>query len=582
MTDISAHPELGAKRQKEAKLVKSRYGSDRRFQAYGIICIGIAMLALVTLLISIIGAGYSAFHRHTMKLDINLAAAGVTVENAAQADIRVVVRDAIREMFPSATSRRDRRELGDLVSPSAYLNLRQALQDNPELAAQGQITIDAPMGATAELFLKGQATDVVDHAVSEPLNIAISDSDEGMKPVQITAAGRLLTEVRQGSRNYLENAVRKQERQEARLADVLEGLEDEQSRQAISQNLKQIRSKLADAKERLANINDRIVLDADMPSFLISAGEYQIKLTEASTAGAEGIITVAGQKVLAGNSQIDEWSMTELATPENSRKVSDKTIMRVMALERLGMVSSEFNLAFFETADSRDPEVAGIWGSLKGSFFTMIITLVLSFPVAVAAAVYLEEFAPKNRVTDLIEVNINNLAAVPSIVFGLLGLAVFLNTFGLPRSAPLVGGMVLALMTLPTIIIASRAALKAVPPSIREGAVGVGASKMQAVFDHVLPLAMPGMLTGTIIGMAQALGETAPLLLIGMNAFIADAPAGFTSPAAVLPVQIYIWADAPERGFVEKTSAAIMVLLTFLVLMNGLAIFLRKKFERRW
>ncbi len=582
MTDISAHPELGAKRQKEAKLVKSRYGSDRRFQAYGIICIGIAMLALVTLLISIIGAGYSAFHRHTMKLDINLAAAGVTVENAAKADIRVVVRDAIREMFPSATSRRDRRELGDLVSPSAYLNLRQALQDNPELAAQGQITIDAPMGATAELFLKGQATDVVDHAVSEPLNIAISDSDEGMKPVQITAAGRLLTEVRQGSRNYLENAVRKQERQEARLADVLEGLEDEQSRQAISQKLEQIRSKLADAKERLANINDRIVLDADMPSFLISAGEYQIKLTEASTAGAEGIITVAGQKVLAGNSQIDEWSMTELATPENSRKVSDNTIMRVMALERLGMVSSEFNLAFFETADSRDPEVAGIWGSLKGSFFTMIITLVLSFPVAVAAAVYLEEFAPKNRVTDLIEVNINNLAAVPSIVFGLLGLAVFLNTFGLPRSAPLVGGMVLALMTLPTIIIASRAALKAVPPSIREGAVGVGASKMQAVFDHVLPLAMPGMLTGTIIGMAQALGETAPLLLIGMNAFIADAPAGFTSPAAVLPVQIYIWADAPERGFVEKTSAAIMVLLTFLVLMNGLAIFLRKKFERRW
>lgn len=582
MTDISAHPELGAKRQKEAKLVKSRYGSDRRFQAYGIICIGIAMLALVTLLISIIGAGYSAFHRHTMKLDIDLAAAGVTVENAAQADIRVVVRDAIREMFPSATSRRDRRELGDLVSPSAYLNLRQALQDNPELAAQGQITIDAPMGATAELFLKGQATDVVDHAVSEPLNIAISDSDEGMKPVQITAAGRLLTEVRQGSRNYLENAVRKQERQEARLAGVLEGLEDEQSRQAISQKLEQIRSKLADAKERLANINDRIVLDANMPSFLISAGEYQIKLTEASTAGAEGIITVAGQKVLAGNSQIDEWSMTELATPENSRKVSDKTIMRVMALERLGMVSSEFNLAFFETADSRDPEVAGIWGSLKGSFFTMIITLVLSFPVAVAAAVYLEEFAPKNRVTDLIEVNINNLAAVPSIVFGLLGLAVFLNTFGLPRSAPLVGGMVLALMTLPTIIIASRAALKAVPPSIREGAVGVGASKMQAVFDHVLPLAMPGMLTGTIIGMAQALGETAPLLLIGMNAFIADAPAGFTSPAAVLPVQIYIWADAPERGFVEKTSAAIMVLLTFLVLMNGLAIFLRKKFERRW
>ncbi len=582
MTDISAHPELGEKRQKEAALVKSRYGSDRRFQAYGITCIVIAMLALVTLLVSIIGTGYSAFHRHTMKLDIDLAAAGVTVENAGQADTRVIVRDAVRDLFPSATSRRDRRELGDLISPAAYLNLRQELKDNPELARQGQITIDAPMGATAELFLKGQASEIVNQVVNENLNISISNSDEGMKPVQITAAGRLLTEVREGSRAYLQNEVRREERREARLADVLEGLEDEQSRQAVAQNLEQSRAKLADARERLANINERIVLDANMPSFLIAAGDYEIKLTEASTAGAEGVITVAGHKVLAGNSQVDQWTFTELTTPENSRKVSDATVMRVMAMERQGLISSEFNLAFFGTADSRDPEVAGIWGSLKGSFLTMLITLVLSFPVAVAAAVYLEEFAPKNKVTDIIEVNINNLAAVPSIVFGLLGLAVFLNAFGLPRSAPLVGGMVLALMTLPTIIIASRAALKAVPPSIREGAVGVGASKMQAVFDHVLPLAMPGMLTGTIIGMAQALGETAPLLLIGMNAFIADAPAGFTSPAAVLPVQIYIWADAPERGFVEKTSAAIMVLLTFLIFMNGLAIFLRKKFERRW
>ena len=241
-----------------------------------------------------------------------------------------------------------------------------------------------------------------------------------------------------------------------------------------------------------------------------------------------------------------------------------------------------FNATFFSTGDSREPEQAGILGAAVGSLFTLIVTLLLSFPIGVLAAVYLEEFAPKNRWTDLVEVNINNLAAVPSIIFGLLGLAVFLNFFGLPRSAPLVGGMVLALMTLPTIIIAARAALKAVPPSIREAALGIGASKLQVMTHHVLPLAMPGILTGTIIGMAQALGETAPLLMIGMVAFIVDIPGGFTDPATVLPVQIYIWADSPERAFVAKTSAAIMVLLGFLICMNALAIWLRKRFERRW
>jgi phosphate transport system permease protein len=237
---------------------------------------------------------------------------------------------------------------------------------------------------------------------------------------------------------------------------------------------------------------------------------------------------------------------------------------------------------FFTQGDSRNPEVAGIRGALMGSLFTLMVTLSLSFPIGVAAAIYLEEFAPKNRWTDVIEVNINNLAAVPSIVFGLLGLAVFINFFGLPRSVPLVGGLVLTLMTLPTIIIASRAALKSVPPSIREAALGMGASRLQMVTHHVLPLAMPGMLTGTIIGMAQALGETAPLLMIGMVAFIVDVPNGPLEPATVLPVQIFLWADLPERAFVERTSAAIMVLLGFLITMNALAVILRRRFERRW
>ena len=245
-------------------------------------------------------------------------------------------------------------------------------------------------------------------------------------------------------------------------------------------------------------------------------------------------------------------------------------------------VETGFNTTFFTAGDSREPELAGIKAALIGSAWTLLVTFLLSFPVAVAAAIYLEEFAPTNRWTDLIEVNINNLAAVPSIVFGLLGLAVFINFFSLPRSAPLLGGIVLSLMTLPTIIISSRAALKAVPPSIREAAQGLGASPVQVVFHNVLPLAMPGILTGTIIGLAQALGETAPLLMIGMVAFIVDIPQSIVDPATVLPVQVFLWSDSPERAFVAKTSAAIVVLLVFLVLMNAFAVLLRKRFERRW
>jgi len=265
-----------------------------------------------------------------------------------------------------------------------------------------------------------------------------------------------------------------------------------------------------------------------------------------------------------------------------SGRLSEQQLAWIDQLISQGRLEKKFNTAFFTSGDSREPELAGIWGAVSGSFFTLVVTLLLSFPIGVASAIYLEEFAPRNRWTDLIEVNINNLAAVPSIVFGLLGLAVFLNAFGMPRSAPIVGGLVLSLMTLPTIIIASRAALQSVPPSIREAALGVGASKMQMILHHVLPLALPGMLTGTIIGMARALGETAPLLMIGMVAFIVDIPAGFTDPSAVLPVQIYLWADSPERAFLERTSAATMALLIFLIAMNGLAVVLRKKFERRW
>ncbi len=284
---------------------------------------------------------------------------------------------------------------------------------------------------------------------------------------------------------------------------------------------------------------------------------------------------------LAVDDDIDTWFKTR-GGEEFRGRISERQIAWMNDLAAQGEARLRFNSAFFTGGDSREPEQAGIGGAVVGTLLTLVVTLALSFPIGVAAAVYLEEFATQNRWTDFIEVNINNLAAVPSIIFGLLGLAVFINFFEVPRSAPVLGGLVLTLITLPTIIVASRAAIKAVPPSIREAALGLGASKTQTVLGHVLPLAMPGMLTGAIIGMAHALGETAPLLMIGMVAFIVDVPQGFTEPATVLPVQIFLWADSPERAFVEKTSGAIMVLLAFLVVMNGLAVALRKRLERRW
>jgi phosphate transport system permease protein len=270
------------------------------------------------------------------------------------------------------------------------------------------------------------------------------------------------------------------------------------------------------------------------------------------------------------------------SSPEEERRLSDAQMGHIDALRAAGALKLRLNGSFFSNGDSRDPEQAGVRGAVVGSFLTLLITLMLSFPIGVGAAVYLEEFAPRNRITDLIEVNINNLAAVPSIVFGLLGLAMFISFFGLPRSAPLVGGLVLTLLTLPTVIIASRAALKAVPPSIREAALGIGASRWQMVIHHVLPLALPGVLTGAIIGMARALGESAPLLMIGMVAFIVEVPSGVLDPSTVLPVQVFLWSDLPERGFVERTSGAIIVLLLFLIVMNAAAVVLRNKFEKRW
>ena len=287
---------------------------------------------------------------------------------------------------------------------------------------------------------------------------------------------------------------------------------------------------------------------------------------------------------MIASDDIDMYIKGKISTdvPDDMRRVNDKQIEWIKQLEQSGQLRTAFNAMFFTSADSREPEMAGIWGAVMGTALTLLITLALSFPVGVMAAIYLEELSKKSRFTDFIEININNLAAVPSIVFGLLGLAVFLNVFHMPRSAPVVGGCVLALMTLPTVIIATRSSLRAVPPSIREAARALGASNLQVVMHHVLPLAMPGVFTGTIIGMSRALGESAPLLMIGMVAFIVDIPVSFDDPATALPVQIYLWADSPEKAFVEKTAAGTLILLLFLILMNSLAVILRKKYEKKW
>ena len=353
----------------------------------------------------------------------------------------------------------------------------------------------------------------------------------------------------------------------------------------------------ADYVQQLARVDmQRILRQALLEMFPDVEGRSDtVRLTRMLSSGARTQLrdliannpALVGQTIkvrLLASDEVDQAikGNIDISLPEEFRKLKNKEVAWLSELQRQDRVSLDFNPRFLITGDSREPELVGVWGAVVGSALTLLVTLVSAFPIGLAAAIYLEEFAPRNRLTDVIEISINNLAAVPSIVFGLLGLAFFLGVMGMARSAPLVGGLTLALLTLPTVIISARAAIAAVPRSIRDAARGLGASPMQVAFHHVIPIAMPGILTGTIIGMARALGESAPLLMIGMVAFIVDVPTGINDPATVLPVQIYLWADSPERAFIEKTSAAIMVLLFFLISMNGVAIWLRQKFERKW
>lgn len=346
---------------------------------------------------------------------------------------------------------------------------------------------------------------------------------------------------------------------------------------ALEVTPEQLRGKGADLALASAGLND-VVANAAVAAFGPEGADY---ISESAWVTVRDELK-ARPELLQGRASIDVPASSPIALAAKGDG-NDPEVTKVAArLRDEGTLTQGFNTDFLTGSDATDPTGVGIWGALKGSLLTMLVTLLIAFPIGVFSAIYLEEYAPRNRWTDLIEVSINNLAAVPSIIFGLLGLAVFLNFMHLPRSAPLVGGLTLALMIMPVIVIAGRNAIKAVPPSIRDAALGIGASRIQVVFHHVLPLALPGILTGTIIGMARALGETAPLLLIGMRAFIVTPPGSVFEPATVLPVQIFLWSDQVSRGFVEKTSAAIIVLLIFLLAMNAIAIYLRNRFETRW
>jgi phosphate transport system permease protein len=591
--------------------LKRRYAKERRFKLIGLSAVLLGLFFVSMLFITILANGLPAFQQTYVKLDIHFdeqvidPEGGRDPETLMRADYAQLVKSALREAFPTVTGRREKRELYGIISGGAAIHLQQMVMEDPELIGTRK-TLWLLADDEVDMLWKGRMTDI-DREAAGGIGSVVSEGDN----IRVLSTSNDFTEVLAGIKQRLSRMADKAQdqlqRAERRLARAVGAVEEQretleqarsagdaeraasaESRLAAALSDLEIRTAERDAaqaeyedlRRRADSLGGEERLSDELPSYLvaINGGIVEVESVSNTQISGKPILPLDSLEEAAAGS----WDIVTYETPEAERRMKDNTVTWVNALAGEGRVKKKFNTIFFTAGDSREPEQAGIGGAVAGSFFTLLVTLALAFPIGVAAALYLEEFAPKNRWTDLIEVNINNLAAVPSIVFGLLGLAVFINFFGLPRSAPLVGGLVLTLMTLPTIIIASRAALKSVPPSIREAALGVGASKMQAMFHHILPLAMPGMLTGTIIGMAQALGETAPLLMIGMVAFIVDIPSGPLDPAAVLPVQIFLWADSPERAFVEKTSAAIIVLLGFLIAMNALAVILRKRFERRW
>ncbi len=578
MTD-SSRPIADAVRQRLAR----RHRAEGRFQAFGAgaILLAIAFLAVLLGTIAVQSAG--AFTSHTLTLPITVERdladprGDMSEASLRRGSYNQLLQRALRAEIPSAGTRTEMRDLFSLYSGLNAASVMRRVVADPSLIGR-EMRISMPVNHEIDLYLKG----ITVREDRLPGEGAISvDGTQG----EVTLGGtepvfaRFVSRIRSQAEDERNEALSRAERARARA----EAASDRDEREAA---LAAERRALSDA-ERFDTIIDpetSILLGARTASLLVRVHGGVVAVSAVSPDGrtAQGRVLLP----LEHEGVSADWTEWVIETPSAARRVNDQQAVYARVLEERGLIERGFNTRLFLSADSREPELAGVMGAFIGSILTMLVTMLLAVPIGVGTAIYLEEFAPKTRLTGFIEVNINNLAAVPSIVFGLLGLAVFINAFGLPRSAPLVGGMVLALMTLPTVIISSRAALRAVPPSIREAALGVGASKTQTVFQHVLPLAMPGILTGSIIGLAQALGETAPLLMIGMVAFVADAPAlglsGLTQPATVMPVQVFLWSGASERAFEMRTAAAILVLLTLMIVFNAVAIYLRRRFERRW
>ena len=589
--NISRHTSAKAK----ARTAK-RYRSQFMLKSAGLAAIAFAALALVSLVWSIVSRAVYALSETYITLDVVLDENTLDPQGKRDPDAlygasyNKLIKKSLKKKI-QGLKRREKRKLYALVSSAASYELRDHVIANPNLIGK-TISYHFLADDDVDLYIKGRLGKIKPLSVNGRAHLVggINRGDDvsvRALPKAFDAGLDMIKTALGQQANVSEKQARDQKRAATLMTTRLTLALDQNERDKLLAQQKRyenqyfyLNKKVKDFRLRVASLGGNETLNQTLPSLFIKINGGVIKVSEISPDHIKGKIILPLKSLEDASNK--KWSFMAIAIPEDDRKIKDNQIIWLEHLRDEGRIKQTFNWHFLTSSDASEPEEAGIVGGLLGTFWTMLVTFFISFPIGVMAALYLEEFAPKNVVTHIIEVNINNLAAVPSIVFGLLGLAVFVNYFGLPYSSSLVGGIVLSLMTLPTVIIASRAAIRAVPPSIREAALGIGASRMQMVFQHVLPLAMPGIMTGSILGMAQALGETAPLLMIGMVAFIVDLPTTVTDSAASLPVLIYLWADRAELAFDARTAMAILVLLFFLVLMNGLAILLRKRFERRW
>ena len=577
--------------------LKKRYNSEKLFRLFGVSMAGLAMVAAATLLISIFSQAIPAFTESRLVINYPLEASKIDPTGSkdkdiirSQGDFGGIIMEQLLKRFPNAEKDGGVDSLMTMVTSIATTPLAKQISQHPEYIGK-TIKANFALNDDVDMFLKGGYGKVEIKDIAAPLEYSLENN-----LVKIASSKNGFNDLNAEINLKLQNETAKAKAHIASKQSRLQSINAEIKAMGMPNmadphyvELDDMRTKLqneVDSAQKLLETsksgqNGEIALNDKFPSLIayVDGGALKIVKIAPSYIVAENLVTPR-QDITTSKPQ--KLSLQYIETPQDGRPIDDKMIAYGTILKTEGLIKQQPNFTIFTRSDSNDPEMAGLLSAIVGSILTLIVTFCITVPVGILAAIYLEEFAPKNAITDIIEVNINNLAAVPSIVFGLLGFSVFLHFFGLPRSAPIVGGIVLALMSLPVIIIASRAALKAVPPSIREAALGVGASKVQAIFHHVLPMAMPGMMTGSILSMAHALGETAPLLMIGMVAFIADLPKGFSDAATVLPVEVFMWAGRPERAWDARTSAAIIVLLLFMIMMNLSAIYLRRKFERRW